>query len=58
MDENKRSRYSDEELQEFKEIILEKLAKAKEIFLDIARKNVHAFINKEPLINQISKTAP
>ena len=34
------------------------LAKAKEIFLDIARKNVHAFINKEPLINQIAKTAP
>ena len=32
------------------------LAKAKEIFLDIARQNVHAFIHDKPLINQISSS--
>lgn len=32
------------------------LAKAKEIFLDIARKNVHAFIHGKPLINQVSNS--
>ena len=30
------------------------LVKAKEISLDIARQNVHAFIHDKPLINQIS----
>lgn len=51
MDENKRSRYSDEELQEFKEIILEKLAKAKENLAMLTE----AFANDA---NDASDTAP
>ncbi|MBO5964217.1 MAG: TraR/DksA family transcriptional regulator, partial [Bacteroidales bacterium] len=49
--EEKRVRYSDEELQEFKEIILEKLAKAKENLAMLTE----AFANDA---NDISDTAP
>ena len=49
--EDKRVRYSDEELQEFKEIILEKLARAKENLATLTE----AFANDS---NDISDTAP
>lgn len=51
MEEGKRVRYSDEELQEFKEIILDKLAKAKENLAMLTE----AFANDA---NDISDTAP
>ena len=44
MSENEKTRYSDEELQEFKQIILEKLAKAKADY-DLLRSTItHKFI--------------
>ena len=51
MEEGQRVRYSDEELQEFKEIILDKLAKAKENLAMLTE----AFANDA---NDISDTAP
>ena len=51
MEDSKRVRYSDEELQEFKEIILDKLAKAKENLAMLTE----AFANDA---NDISDTAP
>ena len=51
MEDSKRVRYSDEELQEFKEIILDKLAKAKENLAMLTE----AFANDA---NDISETAP
>lgn len=51
MEEGKRVRYSDEELQEFEEIILDKLAKAKENLAMLTE----AFANDA---NDISDTAP
>lgn len=51
MEDSKRVRYSDEELQEFKEIILDKLAKAKENLAML----MEAFANDA---NDISDTAP
>ncbi len=51
MEDGKRVRYSDEELQEFKEIILDKLAKAKENLAML----MEAFANDA---NDISDTAP
>lgn len=51
MEGSKRVRYSDEELQEFKEIILDKLAKAKENLAMLTE----AFANDA---NDISDTAP
>ena len=51
MEDSKRVRYSDEELQEFKEIILDKLAKAKETLAMLTE----AFANDA---NDISDTAP
>lgn len=51
MEDGKRVRYSDEELQEFKEIILDKLAKAKENLATL----MEAFANDA---NDISDTAP
>ena len=51
MEDSKRVRYSDEELQEFKEIILDKLAKAKENLAMLT----DAFANDA---NDISDTAP
>ena len=51
MEDSKRVRYSDEELQEYKEIILDKLAKAKENLAMLTE----AFANDA---NDISDTAP
>ena len=51
MEDSKRVRYSDEELQEFKEIIFDKLAKAKENLAMLTE----AFANDA---NDISDTAP